>query len=82
MTRAFMMYGKLDLRLGAGITNAVNMDGSGTPGLAWTAEVGMFQVLGAGFLWITDPTNGHTGSAVVFSIDLAGVRDLISEKTN
>lgn len=82
MARAFAFQGKLDVRAGVGIANARNADDSAAAALAWTAQLGLFGVMGAGFLWLTDPGNGDTGTALMFSIDLASVRDLVGETSS
>jgi hypothetical protein len=48
-------------------------------GFAWTAQVGIYQVLASGLLEVTDPSNGHIGTSFVISVDLSGICDLIGE---
>lgn len=80
MVRGFIADGALDLRLGVGVTNAVGSDGTtGTIGLAWTAQVSAFGVLGLGILGITNPQNERTGVGAVFALDLVGIRDVIGD---
>lgn len=80
LVRGFVFDGKLDLRVGAGIANAVGSDGtSSTAALAWTVQLGVFEMLGVGFLGLTDPSDFTTGKAISFSIDLVGVRDLVGD---